>query len=63
MLTFVKQIFTWWNHQTLGTRLHTILFGKFKGKDNFGNNVPSGVYVYRLQSEFHSETRKMTLLK
>ena len=30
MLTFIKQIFTWWNHQTLGTRLHTILFGKLK---------------------------------
>jgi len=37
MLTFIKQIFTWWNHQTLGTRLHTILFGKLKGKDNSGN--------------------------
>ena len=35
----------------------------WEGKDNFGNNVPSGVYVYRLRSEFHSEARKMTLLK
>ena len=25
MLTLFKQIFTWWNHQTLGTRLHTFL--------------------------------------
>ena len=27
MLTFIKQIFTWWNHQTLGTRIYTLLFG------------------------------------
>ena len=37
MLTLIKQIFTWWNHQTLGTRLYTLFFGKFKGKDYFGN--------------------------
>ena len=37
MLTLFKQIFTWWNHQTLGTRIYTLLFGKFKGKDYFGN--------------------------
>tara|TARA_B100002052_G_C15352526_1_gene363265 strand:- start:96 stop:455 length:360 start_codon:yes stop_codon:yes gene_type:complete len=37
MLTFIKQIFTWWNHQTLGTRIYTLIFGKLKGKDYFGN--------------------------
>ena len=37
MLTLLKQIFTWWNHQTLGTRIYTLFFGKFKGKDYFGN--------------------------
>ena len=37
MLTFFKQLFIWWNQQTLGTRIQTILFGKFKGKDSFGN--------------------------
>ena len=37
MLTFIKQIFTWWNQQTLGTRIYTIIFGKFVGKDSFGN--------------------------
>ena len=37
MLTLFKQIFTWWNHQTLGTRLHTFLKGKFVGKDQNGN--------------------------
>lgn len=35
----------------------------WEGKDNFGNDVPAGVYIYRLQSESHSEARKMTLLK
>ena len=37
MLTFFKEIFIWWNRQTLGTRLYTIFFGKFVGEDNFGN--------------------------
>ena len=37
MLTFLKKIFTWWNRDTFGTRIQTILFGKFVGKDNFGN--------------------------
>ena len=33
----IKQIFTWWNSQTLGTFLYTIFFGKFVGEDSFGN--------------------------
>ena len=33
----IKQIFTWWNSQTLGTFLYTIVFGKFVGEDEFGN--------------------------
>ena len=37
MLTLLKQTFTWWNHQTLGTRIYTLFFGKYKGKDYFGN--------------------------
>ena len=37
MLTFIKQIFIWWNQQTIGTRIQTIFFGKLVGKDNFGN--------------------------
>jgi len=36
-LTFIKEILTWWNRQTLGTRIHTIFFGKFVGQDEFGN--------------------------
>ena len=37
MLTFLKKIFTWWNQDTFGTRLKTIFFGKYVGKDSFGN--------------------------
>ena len=37
MLTLIKEIFTWWNHQTLGTRIFTIFFGKLVGQDEYGN--------------------------
>ena len=37
MLTFIKEILTWWNRQTFGTRLNTLFFGKFVGEDEFGN--------------------------
>jgi len=37
MLTLFKEIFTWWNQQTLGTRFYTIFFGKLVGRDEFGN--------------------------
>ena len=29
----IKQIFTWWNSQTVGTFIYTIFFGKSIGKD------------------------------
>ena len=37
MLTLIKKIFIWWNQDTIGTRIKTILFGKYVGKDSFGN--------------------------
>ncbi len=37
MLTIFKEIFTWWNRQTLGTRIQIFFFGKFVGKDHQGN--------------------------
>ena len=37
MLTPLKEIFTWWNRQTLGTRIYTLFLGKFVGEDAFGN--------------------------
>ncbi len=37
MLTIIKQIFTWWNQQTFGTRLQIFFSGKLIGEDNNGN--------------------------
>ena len=37
MLTLFKKIFIWWNQDTIGTKIYTIFFGKFVGKDSFGN--------------------------
>tara|TARA_B110000444_G_C18415423_1_gene399980 strand:- start:189 stop:548 length:360 start_codon:yes stop_codon:yes gene_type:complete len=37
MLTFFRKIFTWWNQETLGTKLKTIFSGKLVGSDTFGN--------------------------
>ena len=39
MLTLLKKIFTWWNQDTFGTRLKTIFFGKFVGKDHLVINI------------------------
>jgi|TARA_B110000881_G_scaffold117116_1_gene102778 NADH:ubiquinone oxidoreductase subunit len=33
-----KQIFIWWHKQTFGTFLKTLFFGKFVGKDSYGNS-------------------------
>ena len=33
----IKQIFTWWNSQTVGTFINTMFYGKFVGKDESGN--------------------------
>jgi NADH:ubiquinone oxidoreductase subunit len=37
MLTLFKKIFVWWNQETIGTKIETLLFGKFVGKDHLGN--------------------------
>ena len=37
MLTVFKQIFTWWNQQTFGTRLQIFFSGKLVGQDKNGN--------------------------
>jgi NADH:ubiquinone oxidoreductase subunit len=41
MKNFLKQIFTWWHKQTVGTFLYTIFTGKLSGKDQFGNKYYS----------------------
>ena len=40
-MSFLKQIFTWWHKQTLGTFVYTLLAGKFVGEDEFGNKYYS----------------------
>ena len=44
MLTLIKQIFTWWNQQTIGTWIYTLIFGKKKGSDEFGNKYYESKY-------------------
>ena len=39
MLTTLKKIFTWWNRDTVGTRIKTIFSGKLIGVDNLGNKT------------------------
>lgn len=36
-MSFLAQVFTWWNGQTLGTRLHTWRSGRQVGTDAEGN--------------------------
>jgi NADH:ubiquinone oxidoreductase subunit len=33
----IKQIFIWWERQTIGTLIKTLFFGKLVGKDKYGN--------------------------
>ena len=41
MTNFLKQIFTWWNKQTVGTFIYTLFRGKFVGRDQFKNKYYS----------------------
>ncbi len=36
-MSLLKEIFTWWNGQTLGTRVFTARHGEFVGEDEAGN--------------------------
>ena len=36
-MSFLKQIFTWWHKQTVGTFFYTLIYGKLAGEDDFGN--------------------------
>jgi NADH:ubiquinone oxidoreductase subunit len=38
VMTFMKQLLTWWNGQTLNTRFYTWRKGEFVGKDELGNS-------------------------
>ena len=57
MISFIKQIFTWWHRQTVGTFIHTLFTGKLVGKDDFGNKYYSNskgkrwvIYKNRVES-------------
>jgi len=41
VINFLKQIFTWWHKQTLGTFIYTLFTGKLIGRDQFGNKYYS----------------------
>ena len=41
MFSLLKQIFTWWNHQTIGTLFFTLFNGQYAGADQFGNKYYS----------------------
>ena len=57
MISFVKQIFTWWHRQTIGTFIYTLFSGKLVGVDEFGNKYYSNsegkrwvIYKNRVES-------------
>ena len=41
VISFIKQIFTWWHRQTVGTFVYTLFTGKLVGIDEFGNKYYS----------------------
>ena len=55
--SLLKYLFTWWNGNTVGTKLYTYLKGKKVGEDYLGNsyfeskNLESRWCIYRNQSE------------
>tara|TARA_B100002049_G_C15902454_1_gene300514 strand:- start:226 stop:594 length:369 start_codon:yes stop_codon:yes gene_type:complete len=75
-MSFLKQIFTWWHKQTLGTFIYTLLAGKFVGEDEFGNKYYSNskgkkrwvIYKDRVESskippQWHSWIHFLTVNK
>jgi len=44
---FLKQIFTWWHKQTVGTLIYTLATGNLVGQDKFGNKYYSNKYGKR----------------
>ena len=47
MVSFLKQIFTWWHKQTVGTFIYTLFTGKFAGSDQFENKYYMVKYLYQ----------------
>ena len=55
-MRILKEIFTWWNSQTLGTRLHTWRKGRFVGSDTLGNSYYESVKGKRRWVIYNGET-------
>jgi len=36
-MSLIRELFTWWNGQTLGTRIFTAMYGQLVGEDEQGN--------------------------
>ena len=75
MINFLKQIFTWWHKQTLGTFIYTLFAGKFAGSDQFGNKYYSNssgkrwviyknnIEASKIPPEWHSWIHFLTIHK
>ncbi len=54
-------------HNTLGQEVTTLVSGRLNAGEHTifweAENVPSGVYLYRLEVGGYSETKKLMLLK
>lgn len=47
-------------NEFINSGIHTLIWN---GDDNFGNNVSSGIYLYRIESGVFTDAKKMILLK
>ena len=67
VINFLKQIFTWWHRQTLGTFIYTFFVGKFVGFDEFGNKIKlildGGKTKIGLESTIVDLTDKVSILR
>ena len=59
-------------HTVDGKRIRTLYHGElaagrheldWNGRDDHGRLLPSGVYLYRLKTDDHEESRRMTLIR
>ena len=75
MINFLKQIFTWWHKQTVGTFIYTLFAGKLAGSDQFGNKYYSNsrgkrwviyknnIEASKIPPEWHSWIHFLTIHK
>lgn len=56
-MQFLKQLFTWWHGQTLGTALHTFSRGKLVGTDTQGNKY----FIDKSGRSINGKTRRWVI--